>query len=132
MVRVVAGGIDVEGEPRVVGEAREHVRRQAGVGIDGDLRVATAAEVDGGARAGVVHDDDRVAVARDPLAIAECAVERLAECDRRVLGGVVVAGLEIAAPLEHEVEAGVERELFEEVVVQAGAGGDTHAAGAVE
>ena len=90
------------------------------------------AEVDGGARERVVHRHDGVAVARDPAPVAERAVERLAERERRVLGGVVVAGLEVARALEHEVEPAVEGELLEEVVVEPGAGRDAHAPGAVE
>ena len=87
-----------------------------------------AAEVDGRARERVVHRHDRVAVASDPGAVAERGVERLAERERGVLGGVVVAGLEVAGAFEHEVEAGMEGELLEEVVVDAGAGRDSHAA----
>ena len=87
-----------------------------------------AAEVDGRARERVVHRHDRVAVARDPAAVAERRVERLAERERRVLGRVVLAGLEVADALEHEVEPGVEGELLEQVVVEAGAGRDAHAA----
>ena len=63
-----------------------------------------------------------------PRRVAERAVERLAERDRRVLGRVMRAGLRVAAALEHEVEAAVERELLEEVVVEPGAGRDAHAA----
>ena len=69
----------------------------------------------------IVHRHDGVAVARDAAPVAERLVERLAERERRVLRRVVVAGLEVAAALEHEVEARVERELLEEVVVEAGA-----------
>ena len=43
-----------------------------------------------------------------------------------------VAGLAVAAAVDDEVEAAVERELLEEVVVEPRAGGDAHAAGAVE
>ena len=92
----------------------------------------TPAEVDRRSRERVVHRHDRVAVARDPAPVAERGVERRAERERRVLGGVVVAGLEVAGAFEDEVEAGVERELLEKVVVEAGAGGDAHAARAVE
>ena len=57
---------------------------------------ATSAEIDCRARERVVHRHDRVAVARDPAAVAERPVERLAERDRRVLGRVMRAGLEVA------------------------------------
>ena len=65
---------------------------------------------------------------RSPSASSSACAER----ERRVLGGVVVAGLEVADALEHQVEAGMEGELLEEVVVEARAGGDPHAARAVE
>ena len=96
------------------------------------LGVRTPAEIDGRARERVVHRHDGVAVPRDAAPVAERLVERLPERERRVLGRVVVAGLEIAGTLEHQVEAGVERELLEEVVVEPGAGLDAHARGAVE
>ena len=80
----------------------------------------------------VVHRHDRIAVARDPAPVAERSVERGAERERRVLGGVVVARLEVAGPFEEQIEARVERELLEEVVVEAGAGRNAHAARAVE
>ncbi len=93
-----------------VGEAR--------IALELELRRRPSAEIDRRAGERVVHRHDRVAVARDPAAVAERAVERLAERERRVLGRVVRAGLEVADALEHEVEAGVEGELLEEVVVE--------------
>ena len=93
-----------------------------GLGLERELGVRAAAEVDGGAGERVVHRHDGVAVARDPAPVAERPVERLAERERRVLDGVVVAGLEVARALDDEVEPGVEGELLEEVVVDAGAG----------
>ena len=131
-MRVVAGRLDVDAQASAVGEALEHVLRESRVVLELDHGGAAAAEIDGGARERVVHRHDGVAVARDALARAERAVERLAERDRRVLGGVMRPRLGVAAPLEHEVEPGVERELLEEVVVEAGAGRDAHAALAVE
>ena len=65
----------------------------------------TAAEVDGRARERIVHRHDRVAVPRDAATVAERLVERLAERERRVLGRVVVARLEVAGALEDQVEA---------------------------
>ena len=102
------------------GEALEHVPREPGIVLEVDLGAAAAAEVDRGARARVVHRARRRRRSARSLAVAERAVERLAERDRGVLGGVVVAGLEVAAsPSSDEVEAAVERELLEEVVVDA-------------
>ena len=76
------------------------MRRHARVGLERQLGVRAAAEVDGGACERVVHRHDRVAVARDAAPVAERRVERLAERERRVLGRVVVAGLEVAGALE--------------------------------
>ena len=132
MVRVAAGRLDVHREPPGLRERAEEVRGHAGLGLDLQLRVRPAAEVDRGARERVVHRHDRVAVARDPAAVAERLVERLAERERGVLDRVVVAGLEVAGALDDEVEPGVEGELLEEVVVDPGAGVDAHAARAVE
>ena len=103
-----------------------------GLGLERELGERPPAEIDGRAGERVVHRHDRVAVARDPAPVAERPVERLAERERGVLDGVVVAGLEVAGALDDEVEPGVEGELLEEVVVDAGAGLDADAARAVE
>ena len=100
--------------------------------LERQLGVRATAQIDGRARERVVHRHDGVAVARDPAPVAERRVERLAERERRVLGGVVVARLEIAAPSSTRSKPGMERELLEEVVVEAGAGRDAHARRAVE
>ena len=73
-----------------------------------------------------------MAIASDSAPVAECEVEGLAERNRRVLGGVMVAGLPVAAAVDEQVEAAMERELLEQVVVETGAGGDAYASGAVE
>ena len=122
----------MQAEPPRLREAAEDVVGEPGIELERELGGGPAAEIDGGAGERVVHRHDRVAVARDAAAVAERAVERLAERERRVLGGVVLARLEVAGRLEHEVEAGVEGELLEEVVVEPGAGRDAHAARAVE
>ena len=132
VVRVAARRLDVDRGARGLREAGEHVRRHAGIELELQLGVRTATEVDRRPRERVVHRHDRVAVARDPAPVAERGVERRAERERRVLGGVVVARLEVAGAFEDEVEPGMERELLEKVVVEAGAGGDAHAARAVE
>ena len=132
VVLVAARRLDVERQPAGLGEALEDVAREAGVGLEPELRPRPTAEVDGGAGERVVHRHDRVAVAGDPAPVAERAVERLAERERGVLGRVVGARLEVAHAFEHEVEPAVEGELLEQVVVQARAGGDAHTPGAVE
>src|SRR5207247_160288 len=69
---------------------------------------------------------------RDPATVAERLVERLTESERGVLGRVMLAGLEVAFAFDDRVEARMERELLEKVVVEAGTGRDAHAARAVE
>ena len=120
-MRVAAGRLDVDRHPRGLREAAEEVPGHPGLGLERELGERPAAEIDGGAGERVVHRHGRVAVARDPAPVAERLVERLAERERGVLDGVVVAGLEVAGRLDDEVEPGVEGELLEEVVVDAGA-----------
>ena len=69
-----------------------------------------------------------VAVAGDAAALAERAVERLAEHDGDVLDGVVLVDPQVAGAGELEVEHGVEAERAQHVVEKADAGG--HAGGA--
>ncbi len=83
-------------------------------------------------RARLVHRDRGLAVAGDPGAVAERLVERLPEDDRGVLGGVVGAGLQVAADGDVEVEAPVPGEQVEHVVEEADAGRAGARAGAVE
>ncbi len=132
MVRIAARRLDMDRRAGRLGEARQHVQRQAGVLLECDLDVRSAAEVDRGTRECVVHRHDGVAVAGDAATIAERLVERAPEGDRLVLGRVVIARLDVTGSFEHEIEPGVERELLEKVVVQARSGRDAHAAGAVE
>ena len=73
-----------------------------------------------------------MAVAGDPGAVAERAVERLAEHDAGVLDRVVRAGLEVAGHLDLEVEPPVAGEQVEHVVEEADAGPARAGAGAVE
>ena len=100
--------------------------------LEPHLGCRPASEIDRCAGEGVVHGHDRVAVAGDPATVSEDRVESLSECERRVLGRVVLAGLEIADSLEDEVEPGVEGELLEQMVVEAGAGRDPDTPCAVE
>ena len=65
-----------------------------------------------------------VAVARDPRAIAERRVERLADADADILDRVVRAGLQVAGRLHRQVEPAVAGEQVEHVVEEADAGLD--------
>ena len=132
MVGITARGFDVQAEPGGLREAAENVAREARVGVDRELGPRATAEVDGHASQRVVHRHDRVPVACDAAAVAERAVERLAERERGVLGRVVLAGLEVAGTLEHEVEPAVERELLEQMVVEPRAGRHANPSGAIE
>ncbi len=79
-------------------------------------------DVDRARRARLVHRHGRVSVARDPGAVAERSVERLADADPDVLDRVVRAGLQVAAGADVEVEAAVAGEQVEHVVEEPDAG----------
>ena len=132
VMRVAAGRLDVDRDPRRLREARQNVHGKAGIVLELQLRGRTSAEIDRRTRERVVHRHDGVAVARDAAPVAERSVEGVAERERSVLRGVMVARLEVAGAFEDQVEAGVEGELLEEVVVQPGAGRNAHARRAVE
>ena len=83
-------------------------------------------------RARLVHRHRRAAVASDPGAIAERAVERLADADADVLDRVVRAGLQVAGGVHLQVEPPVAGEQVEHVVEEADAGLARAGAGAVE
>ena len=100
------------------------VARHGGVRATGDVDRA------GGAR--LVHGDHRVAVAGDAAAVAERAVERLAEHDPRVLGGVVRAGVQVPRDAHLEVEPAVAREQVEHVVEEPHARRPRAGAGSVQ
>ena len=74
---VTARRLDVDRKAAGLREAREHVGGQSGVVLQLQLRRRSAAEVDRGAGEGVVHRDDRVAVAGDPPPVAQRRVESL-------------------------------------------------------
>ena len=84
-----------------------------------EQREGTSGDVDRDAGACLVHRHGRPAVADDPDAVSERGVERLTEHDRRVLGGVVRARLQIAGDHNVEVRAPVAREQVEHVVQEA-------------
>ena len=122
VVLVAAGRLDVDREPSRLGEGCAACARRAPDRARGGARTPAGRRDRRRPRERVVHRHDRVAVAGDSAAVAERAVERLSERERRVLGRVVRAGLEVADAVEREVEAGMESELLEQVVVEPGAG----------
>ena len=132
MVRVAPRRLDVDRRARGLRKAREHVLGQAWIVLERELAVRAAPQVDGSSRKRIVHGNDRVAVARDAAPVAERLVERRAERKCGVLGRVMITSLEVAGTLEDQVEARMERELLEKVVVEPGAGSDADTTRAVE
>ena len=73
-----------------------------------------------------------MAEAGDAAPVAERAGERLAERDRRILGGVVLIDMQVAGRAQADVDQRVARELLEHMIEEADAGRDLIGAGAVE
>src|SRR5947207_3412240 len=88
--------------------------------------------VDGDAGQRLVHRHVHVRIARDALHVAERLLDRLAERDANVLGGVVVVDMQIALGLHRNVDTRVPRQEIEHVVEEADAGRDVGDALAVE
>ena len=109
--------LDVEPKAARLGEAARDVAGEPGVELEPELGRRPAAEVDGRAGERVVHGRDGVPEARNAAPVAEGVIEGLAERNSGILDGVMLAGLQVAGRLEDEVEARVERELLQEVVV---------------
>ena len=86
-----------EGAEELLGELVVEAAGGAGRQVGLEQRERPAGDVDRAARARLVHRRSADAVAGDAGAVAERLVERPAEHDRRVLGRVVGAGLEVAA-----------------------------------
>src|ERR1700678_1618477 len=116
--------LQVQRELRGVGERPEELLRQLVLEATGrtgwELRVKpgvwTTGDIDGAARARLVHRHHRGSVAGDSRAIPERLVEPLAEDDCGVLDGVVRPRLQVAADRHVEVEVTVSREQVEHVI----------------
>ena len=105
---VPASSAQVQRQLRVVRDRAEELLRQLGLEARRSWRPGSRpSKAQNGrpltsiaqARERLVHRHGRVAVAGDAAAVAERLVERLAEHDADVLGGVVRAGLEVAGRL---------------------------------
>jgi hypothetical protein len=129
---VTAGRLDVDRGARSLGQARQHVTGHSRIVLERQLGVRAPAQIDCRPRQRVVHRHDCVAVAGDPAAVAERLVEGFADGERGVLGGVMLAGLEVAGPFDDEVEACVKGQLLEEMIVEACPRRDADSARAVE
>ncbi len=108
------------------------VADRAGRELSFEHQQPAAGDVDRAGRARLIHRHGRAAVARDPGAIAERAVERLADADADVLDRVMRAGLQIAGGAHLQVEPPVAGEQVEHVVKEADAGLARALPGAVE
>ena len=71
-------------------------------------------------------------IAGDALHVAERLLDRLAERDADILGGVVVVDMQVALGLDRDVDARMPRQQVEHMVEKADAGRDVGHAGAVE
>ena len=102
------------------------------LGLAGVHAVGPAGDVDDGLHQRLVERHGGVAEAADADLVAERLAQRLAEHDRGVLDGVVGVDVGVALGLDGQVDQRVPAERVEHVVVEADAGGDVGAAGAVE
>ena len=98
--------------------------------LEDEERPARNVDRDAGQR--LVHRQMHVGVAGDALHVAERLLDRLAERDADILGGVVVVDVQVALGLDRHVDQGMARQLVEHVVEKADAGRDRGLAGAVE
>src|SRR5689334_1867022 len=140
VVVLAAQHVDVERHAAGDGERLEEVGQVLGRDLadrlapepQADLGPGPAGEVDHGTRQGLVERRVGVAEAADAAPVAERLVERLAERQGAVLGGVVVVHFEVALAGQLEVEPGVLRQAGQHVVEEAEAGLDLRPAVAVE
>ena len=102
------------------------------LGLAGVHAVGAAGHVDDGLHQRLVERHGGVAEPADADLVAERLAQRLAEHDRGVLDGVVGVDVGVALGLDRQVDQRVPGERVEHVVVEADAGGDVGAAGAVE
>nr|POE56811.1 hypothetical protein CFP56_33783 [Quercus suber] len=81
-------------------------------------------QIDDGARQGLIERGVRVPEPREPGGAAQRALERLAQRDARVLRGVVVVDVQVAARRQRQRPPGVLRQRVQHVVQEADAGVD--------
>jgi len=107
---------------------REHLRREITDLVALDAQVGHAiwarADVDNRARKSLVERSKARAVSADPLDFTQRLLERRSECNRRVLGCVVVVDPEVAFRLERERHAAVLREGVVHVIEETNPGRD--------
>ena len=117
-------------EPSVPVAADRDVR--LALGLAGVHAVGAPGHVDDGLHQRLVERHGGVAEAADAALVAERLAQRLAEHDRGVLDRVVGVDVGVALGLDGQVDQRVPGERGEHVVVEADAGRDVVAAGAVE
>src|SRR5256886_286849 len=132
--------IDVQREPSRGRQRAQDVRnvlagetadRLAGE-VERHVRIRPSREVDHGARQRLVERGVRPTEPVHASPLAQRAVERLAQRQRTVFGGVVVVDMEVTLARQRDVEPGVATERLEQMVEETKAGLHVGFARAVE
>src|SRR5215831_4712496 len=109
-------------------QMRDHVAAQAAdLGAaerQVDARPATPAEVDRDLGERLVEGNDGVAETADAPPLTERPMERLAEGNADVLGGVVLIDVQVAFGAHGQIEASVTSQAVQHVIEEADARGD--------
>ena len=132
--------LDMQRHARVLREGLEPFFEQLGVEfpqlVPCELhfpnQVGPVGKVEGDARQGLVHGDERIAVSGDSLALAQGLGHGLAEDDPGILGGVMEVDVQVAFGAERDVDQAVTRQLLQHVVEKTDPGVDIIAPAAVE
>ena len=140
VVVLAAQAFDVQGRPRRHGQGAQHMADvftgQAAEGLarktELDIGVGPPRQVDDGARQGFIQGRVGRTEAGDSRPLAERLIDRRAEGQGAILGGVMIVDMEVALAAQGEVEAGVLGQGGQQVVEETDAGGDLGDAGAVE
>src|SRR5947207_3083091 len=140
MIVLALEHVDVQREPRRDGEGAQHVRDvlareppdRLPSEVERHVGMRAARQIDHRARQGFVERGEGRSEPRHAAPLPQGAVERLPQCQRAVLGGVVVVDVEVPRAGERQVEPAVAAQRVEQVVEEADAGLHVHGARAVE
>ncbi len=139
MVFVIAFGLYVEVAAGVVGKRFEEMQEHFGghiayflapeIGVP--YQPGSSAEIDGHLRQTIVHRQEKP-IAFNPFFRCESPVERFTQRNGGIFDGMVLIDLQVAFHLHREVDRSVARNLFEHVVEESEARGNTAFARSVE